>query len=44
MAQGKIQDGDAIGDIWLEDDYDANGLRGRSTSRSATTCSCARPR
>jgi ABC-type branched-subunit amino acid transport system substrate-binding protein len=28
MAQGKIHDGDAIGHIWLDSDYGANGLRG----------------
>lgn len=28
MGQGKIQDGDTIGHIWLEGEYGANGLRG----------------
>jgi ABC-type branched-subunit amino acid transport system substrate-binding protein len=28
MEQGKIHDGDAIGHIWLDGEYGANGLRG----------------
>ncbi|MDQ3762301.1 MAG: ABC transporter substrate-binding protein [Actinomycetota bacterium] len=28
MGDGKIRDGDAIGHIWLDDEYGANGLRG----------------